>query len=96
LPDSAELTLDAGQCIIQMPDVAGLRLSAAQLPRNGGPELRNPSADRFVRHIDTALQKHLFHLTKAEIEPAIEPDRVGDYFRRKTMAFVADRWCAHL
>jgi len=62
----------------------------AQLPRNGGPKLRNPSADRFVWNIYTALQKHLFHLAKAEIEPAIQPDCVSDDFRWKTVTFVAE------
>jgi len=33
---------------VQLPDVSGLMLSAAQLPRNGGLKLRNPSVGRFV------------------------------------------------
>ena len=77
-PPQPELTVfDRDNDFIQMPDIAGLRLSAAQSARNGWPEFCNPSTDGFVGNVDTPFQKYFLHIAKAQIEPAIQPDRMA-------------------
>ena len=58
-------------------------------------KLSDPPANAFVGSINPAFQQHLFNLSEAEIETAIEPDCVGDNFSWKPMTFVADDGCLH-
>lgn len=75
---------------VQMPNVARSGLSAAQSACDGGAELRNSSTDSFVRGINPTFQKHLFNLTKTEVETTIKPGCMSDDCWRKTVALVTD------
>jgi len=63
---------------VQMPDIAGSRLSAAQATGDPCGEFGGPSPDHLVGSIDAALQQHLFDLTQDEVEADIEPDSMCD------------------
>ena len=82
--------LDLHDNVVQMPDIAGLRLPTAQTASDGWTKLHNPSSDGVVRDIDPSHQKHLFDLTKTEVETTIQPDCMSDDCWRKTVALVTD------
>ena len=73
---------------IEVPDVIATWLLAAQTAGVLGPELLAPATDRFIRDWDAALQQHFFDMPQAQRKPIVQPDRVGDYLRRKATAFV--------
>lgn len=55
------------------------------------PEFRNPTADGLVDDDNSACRHQVFDLEKAQREPEICPDGVGDNFSRETMAFEGTR-----
>ena len=51
-------------------------------------ELFNPSADRFIGNINTALNHQFFNLTKAQIKSEIKPYNSLNHIRMKTAAVI--------
>ncbi len=89
-PEPEFPAFDIHDNLVQMPNIAGLRLSTAQSARDGWTELCNPSSDGLVGNINPEFQKHLLDLAKTEVETAIQPNSVSDDRRWKTMTLVTD------
>jgi len=54
-----------------------------------GPNTLTPP-DGFVGDDDATFKQHLFDKTQAQGKPEIEPDRMSNDLRRKSVALVAD------
>ena len=72
--------------LVEMPTSTGARTAAPQIAGNQSPKLQEPTPNCLVRNIDATLGQHVFDITKRQREPAIEPDRVLDDLRWKTMS----------
>ena len=54
------------------------------------PELDNPAPNRLIGQVEPAFGQELFHISVAQCEAEIEPDRVPDDFRWELMTGVGD------
>jgi hypothetical protein len=73
--------------LIHMPFVAASRRALADLS-GCLAELLPPLAHGLVGHANPARRQHFFDHAKAQGKPEIEPNRMADHLRRKTMALV--------
>jgi hypothetical protein len=87
-PEIVLLALDGEEHLIQMPLIAGLATLPAQLVRILLAKCSAPLADRLVGKPDPAGGHELFHITIAEGESIVQPDRVRDDLGRKSIALV--------
>ena len=60
----------------------------SQLAGNDGAELRSPTADRLVGHVDTTLGEQVLDVAVAQSEAEIEPDGLLDDDARQAVAAV--------
>jgi hypothetical protein len=60
----------------------------SQTPGDHAAEHRDPTSDRFVGDVDTALGQQFFDVSEAQRETTIEPDRVLDDLGWETVASV--------
>src|SRR4029077_15239974 len=67
---------------------AARRSPLADLVRERLAELHRPLARRLVAHANAPLREHLLDHAKAQGKPEIEPNRVADHLRRKSMAAI--------
>ena len=73
-----------------MPLVARPWTAAAQLIGIVLSELAAPLADRFVGHVDAALEQEFLHVAVAQSEPVVEPDPVADNLAGKAVTVCRD------
>jgi hypothetical protein len=92
-PEIMALPIDREEDFIQLPLVAWLRASAAELIGIGLAEFPTPLADRLIGDDDPAREQQFLHIAVAEAEPEIEPDRVADDLGREAVVFVGVRQC---
>ena len=85
-PEPVAFAADLERYLVQMPLVASSYSSSTQPCGEGGAELRAPLADGFVADDDTAFGKEVLHVTKAEMEPKVQPHSVSDDFGREAVA----------
>ena len=71
-----------------MPLIPRPRTPASQLIGVRLPAFPTPLADRFLGDDDATDEQEFFHITMAQRETAIQPDRVADDFPREPMMFV--------
>src|SRR3712207_4400917 len=64
--------------LVQVPGVARLRSTPAQLPGELGTEPLAPLPDALVADYDAPLSQDQLDVPKAEAEQVVEPDRVAD------------------
>ena len=50
-------------------------------------KFQKPASDSFVGNVETALREEIFYVSIAQSEPGVEPYRVADDLRRKTVRF---------
>src|SRR6202012_2914391 len=81
---------------VQVPLVTRLGQAAANLIGKGLAKLQAPLPHSFMADDDATFGEDLVDVTQAEGKAEIEPDSVGDYFRREAVTSVA-RWirCCH-
>ena len=79
---------DRDDDLIHMPFVAASRRALADLIGECLAELLPPLAHGLVGHANPTRRQHLFDHAQAQGKPEIEPNRMADDFRRKTMALV--------
>ena len=53
-----------------------------------GAEFYAPKPDRFSAHSDATFSEEIFNIAVAEIESIIEPDCVGNYIERESVALI--------
>jgi len=85
-PEPVAVAADLERYFVQMPLVASSYSSSTQPCGEGGAELRAPLVDGFVADDDTAFGKEVLHVTKAEMEPKVQPHSVSDDFGREAVA----------
>lgn len=89
-PEPERLAGNLHHDFVKMPDVARAALVSPQVPRDLWPEFRRPAPNRFIGDIDATFEQHLLDLPQAQIEPDVQPDRVGNDRRREPVPLVAD------
>ncbi len=95
-PQRVELAISFEENLVEMPRIAGLRPSPAQLVGVVLAELPTPLANRFIAQQDAARSHELFHITIPEREPKGEPHGMADTLDRKAMALIGGgRYCIH-
>ena len=88
-PQILALSVDRDEEFVQMPRVAESALTTLQAARVLDSEFHRPLSDRFIGHVDTALNEHFFDFPEAETESIVESNGVADDFRWKAMPRVA-------
>lgn len=89
-PEPERPACDLHDDFIQMSDIARSGLPPPQVAGDLRPEFDGPAPDSLVGYVDAALEQHFLHLPQAQIEPEVEPNRVGDDLGWKAVALVAD------
>ena len=72
-------------------DVEGVAIASVfslQSPGVNGSKLDAPEADCFSGYGDAPFGEQVFYISMAEVESEVEPDRIGNDVRRKTVALV--------
>ena len=78
--------VDAHHHLVEMPNIVGTPMPAANVSGDGRAKLVGPAADRSVTDVDSAFGEHLLDVSQAHGETEIEPNRELDRFRRKPVA----------
>jgi hypothetical protein len=85
-PEPVAFAADLERYLVQMPLVASSYSSSTQPCGEAGSELRAPLADRLVADDDPAFGEEILNVTKAEMEPKVQPHSVSDDFGREAVA----------
>jgi hypothetical protein len=94
-PKVLESTADLHEDLVQMPNVTDSPIAPAKPSGIFSTELATPLANGFVGHENPSLSQEIFDVAQAEREAMIEPHRVADDLRGKTVSLVADRVLGH-
>ncbi len=86
------LTTDFDKDFFNEEYVAVTSVFSFQSPGVNGSKLDAPEADCFSGYGDAPFGEQVFYISMAEVESEVEPDRIGNDVRRKTVALV----CIHL
>lgn len=84
------LPSDDNDHLIEMPKVAGRRSHMAQVSSNRRAKFEEPAPYALIGNIQAPLRKQTLHISIAQSEPAIEPNRVANYFRGESVTLKAD------
>src|SRR5208282_6693787 len=76
--------------LVKMPDRVRLGTALPQFRCNDRSEMIHPASDCLVRNCNSALREQVLDVAKAEGEPEIEPDRLANDLRWKSISGVAD------
>lgn len=95
-PEIVGPTANLKEDLVKMPSAGMLAPTPTDAPGVDTAELEDPSSDRFVGDVDTALRQKILDVAKTQLEPEVEPDRMCDDLGRKPVALVADMRCGHL
>ena len=75
---------------IEMPEIARCRPHAAQILCDRRAEFEKPAPHALVGNIKAPLRKQILYISIAQSEPGIEPNRVANNIRWKSMASKRD------
>ena len=75
-----------GRCIVHMPGIAVSAISSTQPSRISRTKFGAPPPDCLVGNRHAAFGEEILDIPKAERESVVEPNRVLDDVRRKTVA----------
>jgi hypothetical protein len=92
-PPIMALLVDREKDLSQVPRVAGLGPPMPERMRIGLAARAAPLPNRFIGHDHPAGAQEFFHVTRAEIEAAVEPDGMADDLSREAVVFVQGGWC---
>jgi hypothetical protein len=87
-PQIRLLAVDSDKDFVQMPSVSQPVLKPLQFPNIIGTEFLTPQPNRLIRDDDSPLGKKILHISEAQAEAMVNPDRVTDDFGRETIARV--------
>jgi hypothetical protein len=82
------ITTDPNEDLIQIPFVTGPGSAPTKIVREARPKLQTPPPDTLIGNNDAALRQEQLDILKAQAEYVIEPDRVANQLRWKTMAIM--------
>ena len=74
-----------------MPPIAWPKATLTQPSGDHRPELQHPTPHRVIGEVEPALGEQILHVSVAQGEAEIEPNRVLDDLGREPMAAVAER-----
>ncbi len=89
-PQPVLLAHDGDHDLVEVPNVMAARRFALEAAGVRWPELQRLAADRLVRDDNPALEQHLLDQPKAQWEPEVQSNRMGDDLRWEAMALVAN------
>jgi hypothetical protein len=75
---------------VQIPNIAGARLSPPQIASDLGSEHGYPTTDRLIGNVDPTLEQHFLNFTQAQVKPQVKPNCVSNDLRRKPVTLEAD------
>jgi hypothetical protein len=87
-PEILPLTLDIHEKFVQVPNVAQATLSSLECPGIFGTELQTPLSDALKADCDPALCQEVFKISKAQAESVVEPNRMADDVRWKSVSVI--------
>ncbi len=87
-PQIHPFAVDRGKHFVQVPAPIRSGTQSSQLPRVAQSKFQHSTPDCFIRNIDPAFSKQIFHFAKAERKSKIQPDRIFDNFRREAMTTI--------
>jgi hypothetical protein len=82
------LTVDPNEDLVQVPFVTGPWSAPTEIVCEARAKLQTPPPDALIRNKDAALRQEQLDISKAQAEYVVEPDRVADQLRWKTMAIM--------
>ena len=88
-------TVDRDEELVEVPCVAQAAAPQSKSSGVGPSERSTPVADGLIGDADAALGDEVFHISKAQAEPKVQPDGVSDDVRRESIAVVARRGVVH-
>ena len=86
------LTFDLDEYLINLERIAIAPMISLQPHGVLRSELDTPQPDRFVADSDTSLGQQIFDVSVAQVEAVVDPHRLTDNLRWKSVSFV----CIHL
>jgi len=87
-PEPVAFATDLQRYLVQMPLVASSHASSTQPCSKCRAELHAPLADSLVADDDPAFGEEILHVTKAKMEPKVQPDGVSDDLGREAVASI--------
>ncbi len=94
-PEILVLPLNGNDRFIQMPGIPQPPLAFVQPSGTRWTKFQAPLANGFICDRNASFSEGFFHFPETEAEAMVEPHRVTDNSRRKTMALVADGFGCH-
>jgi hypothetical protein len=94
-PQILLLSLNRDKHFVEMPGVTQAALSFFQFASISRTKLLTPLTNGFIGDGDAAFCEELFDFTETEAEPMVQPDRVADNFRRKTILLIGESFVFH-
>ena len=88
-PQIVLYTIDLHEDFIDIKGITKTLVSAFQTSSILGPELVTPQPDRFITDVDATLSKQVFDISMTEIESMIEPHRISNNFRWKSVPLIS-------
>ena len=82
------LTLNLHEYLVDEESIAVALMFSSQTLRKLRTKLIAPKTDRFVADRDTAFSQQVFNVAMAEVEAMVNPDRILDDGRWKSVSFV--------
>jgi hypothetical protein len=92
-PERMLFTVDPNEDLVQVPFVPGPGSAPAKIFRETRAKLQTPPPDALMRNKDAALRQEQLNISKPRAEHVVQPDRVADKLRWKTMAIM---WVSRL
>jgi hypothetical protein len=87
-PQILLLAVDPNEDLVQVPVVSEPSLASLQFPSILRTELLAPAPDGLIRHDDSPLGEKILHISEAQTEAMVRPDRIADDLGRETIAGV--------
>ena len=88
-PELCNNAVNRHEHLVEEPRISESTLSSPQVLGIVEPELRTPSANRFVGHGDFSFGEYILYVSEADTESVVEPDCVADDFAWLTVPAIA-------
>lgn len=92
-PKPMLLAANGDHHFIKVPFVARRRTAAPDLRGDLRSKPIDPNSDRLVADRNTTRSQKILNIPKAQIEPVVAPDRIGDHRSRKAISLQTQRQC---
>src|ERR1700716_1468594 len=90
-PQVHMLARDPHDHFVEMPSIARLGAAPPQIASDHRSEFEHPTANALVGDVEPTLAKQLLDIAIAQSEAQVEPNRLLNHGRRKTVPAIGDR-----